>query len=490
MYFLIFTFYIILPQKIIGEDALKRRIVVIAVSVVLAASQLCSQVPSVWHQLIGSAYTESQSYRILRRICDEAGGRLVGTSQNVKAMEILKRELQTLGYSPEIQTFTIPGWMRGNDEVTVLVPAARTLRAVALGYVDSLSTFEAPMVFAGYGLKDDYREIDARNAIVLVTQETPSDRRPLLRYEIIDTAAANGARAVLFINSRPGGRVLAGVSNFQGNPSPIPAYSITYEEGKWLQRSIEQRLDVRARITTRSYCTPIETGNIIATLPGASKKTIVVGAHFDSWDISSGAVDNGSGSAVLFELARLLKTYSPENKYTIQFVWFNGEELGIWGAKHFVSIHSDDIAAMINMDMIGTPTGFNVMGFDEYVPFLQELVRKLPGFNLTQGVTNVPYTNSDYQPFYLRGIPAFTLHGHLDDESTSYYHDLGDSFDKINAKYIADAAAVVAILTRELANSTTLSFKRKSEKETIETLKKHGVDQILKRQKEWPFKSQ
>lgn len=251
-------------------------------------------------------------------------------------------------------------------------PTERKLQAVALGYVDKTPTFTANVIFAKYGFDEDYKNLDVKDKIVLVTQEAPQGKEQLLRYQALDIAVKHGAKAILYINDRSGFLNLAGMGNFQGNKTKIPAYSLTYEEGKWLERLIEKNLSVKIEMTTNSFCKEINSANIVASLEGKVKSKIVIGAHFDSWDLGQGAVDNGVGTAILFDVARLLKTFSPNNYYSIDFVWFNGEEFGLWGSKKYVEMHKQDsIIAMINMDMTGTPTGFNVMGFDEFIPFLK-----------------------------------------------------------------------------------------------------------------------
>jgi Iap family predicted aminopeptidase len=447
-----------------------------------------SQTGTKWQSLIGAAYEGNRSYAMLQRLCDEAGGRLVGSANNARALQILESELRKLGIQSRRESFSFRGWLRGNDEVEMLTPTRRLLRTVALGYVDTHPEFQATVVFAGNGFQRDYASLDARGKIVLVTSEAPRNGSPLLRYEAIDTAAANGARAIIFIYDRPGGLTLAGVSNFQGQPSPIPAYSVTFEEGKWMQRLIENRVQVTLRMVTGSRCASLETANLCVTFPGTIPGTVVVGAHFDSWDVGQGAVDNGTGTAALFDLARLLKGHSPKNMRTVELVWFNGEELGLWGSKQYVVQHSkDSIFAMVNLDMPGSPTGFNTNGFQACVPALDTLCARLPGFALKSGVTSVPWTNSDHEPFMLVGIPSISMMGHFDNESVTHYHDLGDTFDKVNKKYLADAAAVASIIVTELANDESLAWKKKSRTETIEMLKQNKTDERLKRQKEWPF---
>lgn len=442
-------------------------------------------------QIIGSAYTGNASYEVLKKICDEAGGRLFGSPENEKALVILKNELEAIGLTAKAEKFKASGWIRGNDEVKMIQPAEKILKAGAFGYTDKTPEFTAEVVYTKYGFAEAYENGYAKGKIALVTQEVPAGKEALLRYEAIDTAAKYGAKAILFINSKPGLILLEGTGNFVGKPTKIPAYTIAFEEGMRLQRLIESNKTVTMKITTNSFCKEIETENVVFTLPGKVKEKIVIGAHFDSWDLGSGAIDNGIGTAVLFDVARLLKTFSAENYYTIDFVWFNGEELGLWGSTKYAEMHQQEpIIAMLNMDMIGSPTGFNVMGFTELTPFFELLIKELNGFNLSAGVVNIPYTNSDHIPFMFRGIPVFSLQAHLDDDMVKYYHDAGDSFDKVNKKYLSDAAAVVSITIKELANNSSLNIKNKTEKEMIVLFKKHGLDKRLKRQNEWIYKEE
>lgn len=446
--------------------------------------------PKVWYDMIGSAYLENQSYRVLERLCDETGGRLVGTEVNRKALQILKGELEELGCEVQLEKFRMPGWVRGNDEIFMLSPTLRKIKAVALGFVDSTTPFTASLVYAVNGFRENYDDVDAKNKIVLVTSQKPKGRTPILRQEAIEIAAGKGAKTILFINSNKGVLNMAGTGDFQGNPTKIPAFSLTNEEGLWLKRLTEKSILPKLKVSVKSYCEEIETANIVLRMPGQMKEKIVVGAHIDSWDLGQGGIDNGLGTAILFDVARLMRQYSPQNYYSLEFVWFNGEELGLFGSKKYIEMHQkNDIIAMINMDMTGSPTGFNAMGFDEFLPVLEELKNELDGFNLYQGVISRPWTNSDHMPFMFQGVPTLSLVAHLDPEMGRYYHSLGDTFDKVNIKYLSEAAAVVSILVYRLANDKKFNYSKKNPEQLKEMLKKFKLDDRLKRQKEWPFGS-
>jgi Iap family predicted aminopeptidase len=439
-------------------------------------------VDSVARQMIGSAYIDNRSHAMLERLCDEGGGRLTGSPAGQRATEILVEELRTIGYHARLEPFTMPGWVRGSDSVRVTSPFTRTLRAVALGYVNRHDPFGAPVVAISGGRSEDYAQLDVRGAVVLLSST------PLSRSEAIQIAAEEGARGLLLVNDKEGGLLLARIGTVTGEPCPIPAYSITAEEGQRIMRLCERSVPVTVFISTKSYCTVTGTANVVASLPGRVPQKIIIGAHLDSWDLGQGGIDNGTGTAVVFEVARILRTFSPENHYALEFVWFNGEELGLWGSKEYVRMHpADSIAAIINLDMVGTPTGFNPMGIGKYVPFLDSLAEQLNGFDLKTGQPIVPWLGSDHVPFMLKGIPAFTPHSFLEEDRVRYYHDFGDTFDKVRKKSLADAAAVVSVLARDLANRPDLFPRHNTDAETAALFRKYNLDERLKRQKDWPF---
>ncbi|MBE0645700.1 MAG: M28 family peptidase [Bacteroidetes bacterium] len=463
-------------------------LVLALVITIVTAHGLSAQSPAMHQRMAGSAFIDNASYDMLRRLSDEAGGRWIGSAQNEQGMRILVEELRGFGLTPRLETFSVPGWVRGDDEVRMLEPSDRVFRAVALGYVNRTPAFDAAVVWANRGLPADFDSCDVSGRIALVTQEGLQGVETPLRSETILRAAAAGARAVLFVNEKKAGQILCGMGNFHGDPAAVPAFSITWVEGQRLKRLLSDAVPVRMRITANSYCTKVESANVVCTLPGKSDDKIVIGAHFDSWDVGQGSVDNGIGTALLFDVARILSALSPANERTIEFVWFNGEEMGLWGSRRYVEMHANDrITAMVNMDMTGSPRGFGAMGNDHFLPLLNELIDEFRGYDMSRGVINSIWTNSDHQPFMLAGIPTITPLGHLDKETVETYHDFGDTFDLVNKKYLSEAAGVVSVLAYELANRTSIPTLHRTPTETMEYLRKGNLEERLKRQGEWPF---
>jgi Zn-dependent M28 family amino/carboxypeptidase len=241
-------------------------------------------------------------------------------------------------------------------------------------------------------------------------------------------------------------------------------------------------------IETKSGASEIEVDNLVAVLPGRSEQVIVVGGHFDSWDLGQGAIDNGLGVAQLFDLARLLQAHSPINEHTVEIVWFNAEEWGLWGSIDYAERHDlTAVRAMLNLDMVGNPIAINAMGFDELVPFLESWSESLGAWDFRRKVANKTWMGSDHHPFILKGVPSITFNAPIDHEDVRYYHDFGDTFDKVDPIMLARATALVALLTHELANDTASGIRNYSQEETAELFRKAGLAERMQKAGKWPF---
>lgn len=437
-------------------------------------------------KLTGKAFSTNSGYSLLREICDLSGGRMMGSPSNIKAYEILKKALEQIGHKPFYEKFNSPVWFRGNDKVTLKLPFIKELRAYALAWVAPAKIENGKALFVGSGYEEDYSNLDAKGKIVVISQERVSGRDEILRGEAIKIAYSKGALACLFINEAKGGKVLTGVGNFKGVALPIPAFTLTYEEGSKLRRLLEKNEPVVLDIISNSRVESGEWNNLITRIEGSSDEKIVIGGHFDSWDLGDGAADNGHGSAVMFEAATLLKDFGIKPNRTIEFVWFNGEETGLWGSKKYVEAHKNDkIFAMINLDMPGKVNGFNVMGFDALLPVIKKITDSSGSFDLSKSMSTA-WTNSDHMYFMFIGIPVITPVGGMTKEMTEHYHDFGDTFDKIDKDYISHGAIAVAFLASGLAQSDMNLFRFTLD-EVKDLLNKHNLEKRLKKQEEYPF---
>lgn len=449
-----------------------------------AASALRAQPdPAVLARIRQAALASHSAYDTLGEICDRFGGRLTGSSQNENALAFLVLRLRAAGLDARLERFTMPGWVRGDDEVELTAPVFRRLRVAALGYTQPHAPFAAAVVDLKQGREADYAGLDAAGKIGVLSANTP-----LALKDYLANALRHGVAAILFIDRVNGGQLLCRTGSFTGQPLPIPIFSVTQEEGLWLQRALAKGLPVRARMVVRSECREVQTANVVVRLPGRTPDTVVLGGHFDSWDLGQGAIDNGLGIAQVFATAELLQKYSPRNLRTVELVWFNGEEEGLWGSRtQAARDRGEPIVAMINLDMAGWPTAVNAMGYDSLIPALTRFNDALGADKLKDGVANAPWRGSDHISYMLTGVRAVTIGGPIPPEVVRYYHDFGDTFDKVDPKLVAASSADIAALTYTLANDPALTAARLGDAEVAKLFEKYRLDTELRAAGIWPF---
>lgn len=450
----------------------------------LPAGHVAAQSPAadpVRQAIVGDALLSEGAYHLLDALSTRFGPRMAGTEGSRQAMDVLEEALRALGLQTRREAFAYPGWHRGDDRVEVVTPLARPLRAVALGYSPAHAPLEAPLAYVARA-EDAVSGLDTLRGRVLLLA-------PNLTFSHADqqALAAAGVRGLLLINRVGEGQLLARTANQHGEAAPFPLYTLTQEEGFWLERLLATQ-PVRVRLTTRSQPTAAQGYNLVATLPGTSGQKVVVGAHFDSWDLGQGALDNGLGVAQLYEAARLLARHSPGLPHTVEFVWFDAEELGLWGSRRYAERAGlDSIRVMLNLDMVGEPQGLNAMGFAELVPLLERASEGLGVWDFTRPLANQTWLGSDHHPFVAAGIPAVTFHAPIHPEAARFYHDFGDTFDKVDRAMLARASAVVALVTRTLARDTTTPLRRYTPAETAALLRAAGLEDRLRGLGQWPF---
>jgi Iap family predicted aminopeptidase len=452
--------------------------------VLLLLTPLAAQpVQTVQDAIVADALADKSGTNFLTRLCDDFGGRLTGSVNNRGALERTVAELKALGVEARLEPFKMPGWVRGDDEAVMLTPVKRKLRVASLSYTQPHRRFEAEVVDIHDGREADFAGLDAKGKIGLLA---PNTTVPRGQYE---TAAVNhGLRGILFIDRVAGGQLLARTGSFTGEPLRIPVFGITQEEGLWMARLLKRGQVVKVSMLTRSHCEEIETANIVVTFPGRTADTIVVGAHFDSWDLGQGATDNGLGTAQLYSLAKLLKNHAPQNLRTIELVWFNGEEEGLWGSRfHAPAMKDRPVAAMLNLDMVGFPLSVNSLGYDELVPLLQRFDDSLGPRKLKQGVSNINWFGSDQTSFQLQGIPSITLGGRIEPDVVRYYHDFADTVEKVDPRMIPESSATIAALVYRLANEPGLPTTRRTAAETAAVFRKFDLEKRMKGIGLWPF---
>lgn len=435
--------------------------------------------------IAGDALLNEGAYELLATLSDRFGPRMIGTQGHRDSLEYLEVKLAELGVATRRQNFEFPGWERGEARATLVEPLNRDLRVAALGYVAETPEIEGELVYVENDKLEAYEPGELAGKVLLL--------KPNLTFppEALQELAERGVRGALLINRVGGGQLLARVANHLGKVPPFPLLSITQEEGLWLRRLLEEGKTARVRLKTSSSNGPMVGTNLIATIPGRTDQRVLLGGHFDSWDLGQGAMDNGLGVAQIYEVARLLSAHGPENLHTVELVWFDAEEFGLWGSRYYVEQEDlDRLRVMINLDMVGRPIAVNAMGFDDLVPPLEAFSADLGSWSFDEKVGNKPWLGSDHHPFIMEGVPAITFNAPIDADAVRHYHDLGDTFDKIDREMLGRSSAIVALLVYDLANQAERPADRSTPEETAERLRKAGLEERLKKAGQWPFDSE
>ena len=213
---------------------------------------------------------------------------------------------------------------------------------------------------------------------------------------------------------------------------------------------------VEVEITNKFIPGPITVYNTVGEIPGEkADEFVVVGAHLDSWDLAQGTTDNGTGSCVVLETARLIAKSGVKPKRTIRFVLFTGEEQGLHGSREYVARHKDEMpktsVALVHDTGTGKVLGFGLQGREAIKPIMdRELVSlsKVPGFT---GVTLRSMSGTDHLSFERAEVPGFAC-AQDTDEYRLTHHTQSDTFDKAKEPNLIQGAQVMAVTAMRVAN--------------------------------------
>jgi hypothetical protein len=342
------------------------------------------------------------------------GPRVAGTPAASQAAEYLAVELRKVGYTVEFMPFS---YTRTRDLGSSLSVGSANLQANAIAGSPA-RRLEAPLTpVPNQGRAEDYTGLDVQGAIVVVR------RGGIPFLEKARIAAERGAVGLIVVNNGPGN-----VRGTFGGIGPIPTVTVSQEEGEPLLG----QAGARAFLEVRSVTEEVQGRDVIAkrgtTLPQA-----VVGAHYDSVPGALGANDNGSGTVTVLGLAREL-AQSPISERT-WFVWFDGEEDGLWGSRRFVEQNQElvqGLRAMLNLDMVGVNVGGS-LGIGG-----SSSLQALADCNSVQvSCGSAAEGGSDHLPFAQAGVPVLFFFRGLDPN----YHKPGDTLYDVNL--LADTAKVV-----------------------------------------------
>jgi carboxypeptidase Q len=446
-------------------------------------------------RIFGEVFARGQAYENLRYICDEIGGRLAGSKEAAAAEKYAYGKLAEYGLDRvAFEPFTIVAWKRGLASARALSPLKKDLTVVALGKTPVSADARGQVIDLGHGSPSEFKKAgrEVAGRIVLCDTITPRGERFVHRSEKMLLATNARAKGFIMITEAGGNLPQTGTCSF-GKLARIPGLGITKEHGEWLRRMLAAGREVAVEIKMRNSSARTPVRNVVGEIRGSQlpEEIVIVGGHYDSWDLATGAIDNGIGSAAVMEAARVISALGIRARRTIRFILFAAEEVGLMGSTHHVKRHRkklDDIVAMMNLDMTGDPLHFHLVGRPKETRYLEKLAKMLAPFGMTREVSIEAGLHSDHQPFMLEGVPIIGFAAKLDDEMGRYYHSAGDAFDKVSARYLANLSAAVAVTMVALANVRSRPWKRMPDDAIRDSMLKSNLKDPLIAEGLWRWK--
>ncbi len=229
---------------------------------------------------------------------------------------------------------------------------------------------------------------------------------------------------------------------------------------------------------------PITAANVIAELRGSEKpdEFVILGAHLDSWDLGTGALDNGCNAALVVDALRAIKASGVRPRRSIRFILFSGEEEGMVGSHAYAIAHRpelDKAAGVVVFDSgIGRVTGFSLGGRRDVVDAATPLVAPLKALDAATLTTDADWGTDNFD-FLLEGVPTFVAN----QEESNYllnYHAMSDTLDKVDLVELRKHVVEASALTIGLANAPTSPGPRLHHAEIEQTLRETHLDDQLK----------
>ncbi|MFL5617282.1 MAG: M28 family peptidase [Gemmatimonadaceae bacterium] len=480
---------------------MRRTLLHITASAVLlapAASSAQSLAPrdSVLTRIRLEGEDRSQLYSLAQPLLDSIGPRLTGSVEQRRAVDWLLATYRRWGIPARAEQYgTWMEWRREIAHVDLVAPRKRPLD----GVLSTWSPGTDGTIEAGVVVNPDVQtpaEFEAwlprvRGKFVLLSFPWPSCRadaswkefagdEALARMQQERTAAMNtwyggrrrsglrgtalvrrlgeaGALGVVTLLVPPPGPQGWGVSKISTTISEtIPEIGLGCEDYGLVYRLAEHDEGPVLRVDARAELRDIvPASNVIAELRGGEKRDeyVVLSAHLDSWDPASGATDNGTGTVVMMEAMRILKTVYPNPRRTIIAGHWNGEEQGFNGSGSFAVDHPQVVAglqALLNQDSgTGRIESISMEGFTSAGAFFRRWLAQLPD-DIAREVRLIdpgtPGRGSDQMSFTCRGAPAFSLGARNWNYETYTWHTNRDTFDKLVFDDLKNNAMLVAML--------------------------------------------
>jgi len=409
-------------------------------------------------------------------LCDMIGPRLTGSPGLAKANHWTRDKFKQYGLADaHLESWMIErAWTRGEAKGRVVVPVEQRILLESAGWGPSTKGPErGPVVHVKAKSADELGAYKGKltGAWVLFSevsvqptpkQPTPNMDREMRRRirefmrmrefqkDLNKFLVAEGAAGILHDSNKEHGLVnmTTAASNF--TQAQLPEAFLTTESygliWRLLKRGpVEIEIDLKNTFSTGE----VEVYNTVAEIKGAEKpdEVVLIGGHIDSWDLGTGATDNGTGIMAVLEAARALKAVDVKPRRTIRFVLFSGEEEGLHGSRAYVKAHAKEMSKISGVLIHDMGTGrVKSIGLQGRYDLREVMDKVVEPFKEAVDLEELSMRNmmgTDHLSFLPHGVPAFAV---VQDpaEYRKTHHTESDTFDKVYADEINQGAKVLA----------------------------------------------
>lgn len=404
--------------------------------------------------------TESKAASLTTSLCDTAGARLSGSPGEARGVAWAVETMKSLGFeNVHTEPVMVSHWVRGAETAKVTVPFEQPLSVVGLGH--TVPTPEG-------GVEAEVAEVESFDALTALKPGALTGK--ILFVNIPMRRANDGAgysavakvRGLAGLHALQAGAVAVlirsvgtdltrvGHTGWQSTtPAKLPAAALSVPDAELLHRLVQKGGPVRLSLTLSSReDPPVESANVVGELVGREKpqEVVLLGAHLDSWDLGTGALDDGAGVGIVLDAVRLIGTLARHPKRTVRVVLFTNEENGLAGGKAYARAHEAELAQLVVAMEADSGTGpalaARVLASNEghakfmtWAPWLQPLRIPLQGDAAGGG--------ADLSPLRAAGVPLLDVR---QDASTyfDFHHTANDTVDKLEPVHLAQVARAYA----------------------------------------------
>jgi carboxypeptidase Q len=430
-------------------------------------------------QLQKAALESDYAYRQVGHLANNIGQRLSGSAQAVKAVEYVAAELKAIGCEVHLEKVMVPHWVRGQETAALVQfpgQAPNTTQKVVL------CALGGSVATPKDGIEAEVLVVKNFDELKSMPREKIAGKIVLFNYQFDKQMAAEGrgfqayGEAVVYRSDGPSaaarkGAVAClirsvgeadyrlphtGMTNYAKDAPKIPAGAVTSEDADLIAHLVPQGPVKMKLILTPQTLPDVESANVIADIKGSEhpEQVVIVSGHLDSWDLGTGAIDDGAGVAVSMETANLIQKLHLKPKRTIRVIAWMNEENGEVGSKQYAKDNQKEIpnhfAAMETDGGAGHPIGLNIKANPEVKKMFAPIANILQ--DCGAGMLDlVEHCGADIEPLEKAGVPAFSP---IQDSRFyfKYHHTAADTLDKIVPKELAENSAVVAVAAYALAN--------------------------------------